>query len=134
MSNAANYVEINGQFVSAGYAKSHPEISGNNLSAGVRAEKPKSDKWREGEDRGMENRKTSVHHRVTFTVLRRRLLDRDDNANSACKALRDLVALSLGFKDDSDPKISFNYSQAKSATDLGTLITIEEIPQPQDSM
>jgi hypothetical protein len=50
-------------------------------------------------------------------------LDRDDNLPGSLKAVRDEVALCLGFKDDEDSHLFWRYAQERGA-DWGVLITI----------
>ena len=117
----ASYEIINGQYVSAGKAKSLL-----NLPARICSEKPESNQRNQIEDRRMEQGKAGVRYRVVFVVLRRRLLDSHDNARFALKPLCDIVALALGFDDDSDEKITFEYHQCKTKGMTGTHILITE--------
>lgn|GEM_PF-5167267 len=95
--------------------------------AGVRTPKPKSNERGEGEDRRVEASASSVRRCVVLTTYRPRLLDSHDNARQALKPIVDALVEKLGFSNDADERITYEYHQIKSNTIQGTHILIKEI-------
>ena len=62
--------------------------------------------------------------RVHLVQLRRRLLDAHDNLAFAAKPLVDAIAASLGV-DDADPRIRWEYAQAKTRGQEGVIVRME---------
>jgi hypothetical protein len=57
-------------------------------------------------------RDAKMAHVIKLTRVSPRKLD-DDNLRGALKAIRDGVASALGFRDDSDPTLTWEYAQEK---------------------
>lgn len=67
----------------------------------------------------------SLAIRVVVVAFRSRLLDDHDARAYACKPLTDAIAQSLGLKDDTDARISWEYHQIKSQLGPGCWVRIE---------
>ena len=63
---------------------------------------------------------------ITIIAFRRRLLDSDNSAMGATKALRDAIAASLGC-DDGSERLHWQYSQVHTTGDEGCLVKIEQL-------
>lgn len=98
-----------------------------NVPIGLCPERPESNQRSQSKDSSMEQGEASVCYHIVFTVFRRHLLDDHDNARSALKPLCDLVGQSLGFDDDSDERLTFEYHQLKTKGAIGTLIVISKL-------
>jgi hypothetical protein len=124
----ANYVKINGEYVSAGKARSdaakgvsqpvaaelHPELQ--------RVIPQALDRHAPCQDKG---KKSAVLCRVLIVRYGRRTLD-DDNLATSYKNFRDELAAQLGI-DDGDPRIKFSYDQVTTKGATGTHIVITQI-------
>ncbi len=124
--SGANYVEINGKFVSAGYAKSHQRQPMVGL---VRSEPQHREiqtlASRPPKQKGCKDSSVSCH--VLIVRHGRKRLD-DDNLIASYKALRDAFALYLGI-DDADARIKFQYAQVTTMGATGTNIIITSQPR-----
>ena len=94
--------------------------------ARLHPQKPVSCERGEGEDRGMEESQDSIRFCITLTVFRKRELDAHDKAPFALRPLVDRITESLGFSDDSDPRLEWNYRQVKSKVQHGTHVLITQ--------
>jgi hypothetical protein len=68
--------------------------------------------------------KDGIVVRITLIAVRRRLLDRLDNATSQFKTLKDLIAEALGV-DDNDERIDWELEQVKTTGVEGTIMKVE---------
>ena len=87
----------------------------------------KHDKRREGEAKGLEECQIILGYCITIISARRRLVDGHDNLRTGAKPLVDAIAKSLGFSDDSDSRLIWQYQQFVTAGDVGTAVVIQSI-------
>ncbi len=85
----------------------------------------KSDKRGESKDSSLERSKDGVGFRITLLMVRKRLVDGHDNLRWGAKPLVDAITASLGFRDDADPRLAWDYHQVKSDGRQGTIVKIE---------
>ena len=106
----------------------NPEALDSNgiIVAGLRPQKPVSCERGEGADRGVEESQDSIRFCITLTVFRKRELDAHDKAPFALRPLVDRITECLGFSDDSDPRLEWNYRQVKSKVQYGTHVLITQ--------
>ena len=69
-------------------------------------------------------RKVRLNIRVFIIQFRKRLLDRIDNRNSACKGLIDSIAKTVRL-DDNDSRITWQIEQIKTNGEEGCVVKIE---------
>lgn len=93
--------------------------------ASVPAQGAQSMQWGEGEDCRMETATANVGVRVTFVQFRRRLLDGHDNLQFSLKPTTDRITAWLGFRSDSDPRLTWNYHQVQTRDEEGVLVKID---------
>lgn len=79
----------------------------------------------EEENRGLVPVQTRLGYRVTIISLRKRLVDGHDNLRTGAKPLVDRITDFLGFRDDSDSALSWEYAQVKTTGQEGTVVVIE---------
>lgn len=96
------------------------------LAGRLHTQKPESDRRGEGEDSALAQGAALPRYRITFTVYRKRLLDRFDNERAALKPLCDAITILLGFSNDECPELEWRCHQVKSQT-KGTHVLIEQL-------
>ena len=94
------------------------------LAAGP-AEVTQSRRRCHGADRGVDGSAPGVGCRVTLIQCRRRLLDAHDNLAFAVKPTVDAITAWLGFTDDADPRLQFEYGQQQTRGAEGLIVKIE---------
>lgn len=95
--------------------------------AGVCPQKPQSNERSQSQDPRMEEGQPCIRYRITITVYRKRLLDQGDNDRYATKPLRDCIATYLGFSNDNDECLEWDYHQVKSRSQ-GVHVLITNLP------
>lgn len=91
---------------------------------GLRPQKPKPDVGRALENQRVETGKECAGFRIVLTVFRRKLLDARDNAPFSLKALSDHITRGLGFDNDEDPRLTWEYHYVVSEHARGTHVLI----------
>jgi len=76
--------------------------------------------------RPQRRRRGRVEVIVTIITCRTRCLDDDNAASGGTKALRDIIAKSIGY-DDGDSRIRFEYSQCQTVGQTGCLVKIATV-------
>lgn len=92
----------------------------------AQARKPEQNGRGKGQNSGMAQSEAGLGYRVTIISCRKRLLDGHDNLRGAAKALCDRITETLGFSDDADPRLQWEYGQCVSETE-GTIVKIERL-------
>lgn len=130
----AKYVEINGRFVSAGYARSHAaqNCAAEKAACAERVRRvvesvtqPDALPALDAKPQNRPGRKGRVAIVVTITSHRRAELD-DDNLIAGIKPLRDAIARSLAL-DDRDKRLRFEYRQIQTSGVTGTHVVITRL-------
>lgn len=67
----------------------------------------------------------SFGFRITCVALRKRLVDGHDAVEYSFKPLTDAIAASLGFKNDADPRLHWEYAQVLTSGEQGVIVKIE---------
>lgn len=80
---------------------------------------------REVENRSMEGPAHILEYRISLIQFRHRRLDAHDSLAFAVKPLVDEIARFLGFSDDSNPRLHWEYDQHETKGREGTFVKIE---------
>ena len=84
------------------------------------------DQRSEGEDRKLEERQSRMGFRIGIVSVRKKLVDEHDNLRTGAKPLVDAITASLGFANDNDPRLTWEYGQVLG-TRCGTIVKIERL-------
>lgn len=88
--------------------------------------KRQPDERRESQNCQLEDRPRSLGFRITIISIRSRLGDIHDNIRTGAKPLVDAITASLGFRDDSNPGLYWEYYQIVGKP-RGTIVLIERL-------
>lgn len=66
-------------------------------------------------------------YRVTITQFRRRLLDGHDSLAFAVKPIVDEIGVFLGYPNDSDPALHWEYGQQETRGEEGVIVKIQPL-------
>ena len=81
----------------------------------------------QSQDSKLESVPGCLGYRVTIISCRRKLVDAHDNLRTGLKPLVDRITSSLGFSDDADPKLVWEYGQIETRGEQGTIVKITEL-------
>jgi len=90
------------------------------------AQSPQPDGRGKGQDCLMASPARGVGYRVAIIQCRRRCLDEHDSLRFAVKALVDEITRFLGFTNDNDPYLIWEYSQHETRGPEGTIVIIHK--------
>lgn len=68
-----------------------------------------------------------LEYRVTIIQCRRRLMDGHDSLPFSVKPLVDEIGLFLGYANDSDPALHWEYGQQRTAGEEGVIVKIQPL-------
>lgn len=108
---------------SESYRKRNPHLFG--AMGAVENPKRKPSQRGEGENRKSDCCDSGLAFRVCIISCRRRLVDEHDNLRTGAKPLVDAIAKTLGFADDADPRLHWEYAQVLTTGQQGVIVKIE---------
>lgn len=78
-------------------------------------------------DKELEQCEAGVRYCITLIALRKRLTDQHDNLPSSFKGLVDKITSWLGFRQDNDPRLKWEYGQQITSGEQGVIVKIERL-------
>lgn len=87
----------------------------------------KPDQRGESKDCGMVAGPKGVGYCITIISMRRRLVDAHDNLRTGAKPLVDRIAAWLGYRDDSDAALHWQYEQLRTTGPEGVIVCISTL-------
>lgn len=89
--------------------------------------KRQPDKRSQIQDRKLEERQAGLGYRITIISFRRKRVDAHDNLRWGAKPLVDAITTSLGFVNDDDERLQWDYQQVVTTGAEGTAVKIDRI-------
>lgn len=82
---------------------------------------------RQSKDPALAGSPTSLGYCVSIISLRLKLVDGHDNLRTGAKPLVDAIANTLGFSNDSDERLTWEYFQFRTEGEEATLVKIQPV-------
>lgn len=105
------------------FKRRNPHLYGRPLASLENPER-QPDQRGQGQDCGLEGSPQRPRFCVVILSLRHRLIDAHDNLRTGAKPLVDRITERLGFQDDADPRLTWEYGQVLTNGPEGTLVLI----------